>query len=368
MWKCRKTANPRTTKISVLATVVLLSSAVIASSVRATPVVTSFGVGDYSNCPSSNVPGMRDGAIYFYGYLNWLGYEGGRMWTDSQVKAKYLRDASSTGDGEDWNGFDPDGVDGDKSTISYFAGHGSCGGGKQGRTTPAQFCSTSSQCAPTPAGLRTPGICRNRPGQAAECHWAYDHKLITCASSSEGQKLVDYSLNGAEDEINLGEGVWPGNWAGYGSDGSLKAALFDTSCGVHVGTHYQDLAGAMAGISLLGAVHVVYGDTAATSERGLYAGALAYYFPYATVTNIWNMVTSYTNAGSGCSIGTGTDGGINGCGGHLIMSIDSTQSQAQSKHSRTWLNLETTQGALGTGWYYYYYSCNYDCNANPIVL
>jgi hypothetical protein len=164
------------------------------------------------------------------------------------------------------NGVDPPG-----GVISWFGGHGWCGGdgATQGKNTPSVSCHYNTDCKTIGPWYSTSndGVCRCPPpetGNGCACAYPYPHEPITCSTADQfgGTSFYNwYDINGDyHKRMRLGESPNSGAWGGAGTNGGLNALFLNTSCGAHWGSQFYDMNWAFAGLQLFGAQHVVTGD------------------------------------------------------------------------------------------------------------
>ncbi len=228
------------------------------------------------------------------------------------------------------------------TAISYFTGHGTCG---PYGATPAQACTSTTQCTNPVPGTTMPGSCKYGPGDNSQCVYLSDRFLFTDSYGDRFGGQVDYSGG----RVHWGESQNSGAWAGAGTDGGTNLVVLDISCGVLPTFWLQQLRPAMAGIHLLATIMPVTGDTANVSDRGSAFGGSWAQYPSGSVTQAW-LTTMNSIPGSG----------INGGGCNFVAAFDSTSPRALHKLNEDWNDLKNDGwDAQGTGAYFVRWLCNW---------
>lgn len=363
-------------QLTVAATAALMVGALVAPPGNAQNRyrVVGYGVDTYSgngNCSWSSLTGAVNDSKNFVNWTkNMSVFTSQLTLQNDSVRDNYLKDASLF-PSDSWDETNIRGIDHYQNAIAYFAGHGTCGpGGRQGANAnyvtdcDLQSPGAPAWCAaqhPNPgAGEFAPVMCRDEPrtaqpdGTKGVCRYRYSHAPITCATGDvPDENGVGYSQVGTRGiEVN-----------------NTPLSVFSISCGAHLDSIVSDLGAALDGGWMIGTVHVVSGDTATTAERGDMFGYFAQLDVMGKVTDAWmDALWNMPNAGSGCTHSTGgVDGGINGCGGHVMFAAGWNANDAiHTRDSARFFDLRYADwGEPNPAHFAWKYNCNYDCFNNP---
>jgi hypothetical protein len=266
-------------------------------------------------------------------------------------------------------------------SSAYFCGHGLCDDDPSVNYA-WQSCTTSSQCTnPQPAGSYGNGYCLGKGpslGPGGWCFYARNRNMII--NNAPGNNYHNGWIEYSDGKfVKWGESANSGGWAGAGTNGGINFAIISNSCGLRPWFQWQELANVFAGTHLVGVLMpIVYGsDVVDAPDRGQWiANGYVTNSGSSVALSFLDAINSITqNEGRPCPLAGshytyGGGHGINGCGAHAIMSVDSTASSA-SWHVQVenWHNV-TDDGydAKGAGYNAILVLCNYDCNKYPITL
>ncbi len=319
--------------------------------------LTVYSVDDYDPCGALDLPGADNSADGFMdGVQGYFPADTVRQQNNS-VYQNRMRDPALVSGGVD----STYGWDRVSTRIVYWAGHGTgAPGGNVGGGPTLYNCGRPQDplCStrPTPAGHKNPVVCRKGHPQSVttvgKCRWQYAHGPVTCSSTDgSSTKKPKYSKQ-FTNHIRFERPT---------------AVFFDMSFPAHYGSEPDDLGGMFNGVRLVATMHVVTGDSAVPAARGTSAGSLAYNFPNAAISDTWLDAASMVSTGSGCYPGGPTAQGINGCGGHIVLSGGVSHSAAHDAHDITWDQADSSwvQQAHYT---VTRKTCNYDCLTYPIIV
>lgn len=292
-------------------------------------------------------------------------FAAGIRYTDSLVYTTDFTDASKTTPGYDYSNFDRGGAT-QISAISYYSGHGTC----NDQTTPPVTCTTASTC-PVISGLSASCLRRfdsstspSASPPTGACSYSRPRQLIVAPSGTcQG---VNYSSG----PVAFGESTIR-TWGGVGTDGGVNFAVLDVSCGLTPGFEGLGLSAVWAGVSTIGTMLPTRNgdDTADSADRGKAWADRYITSDLSSVSLMWADALNSTTGGSSCAFGGGNHGFV-GCGAAISASADSTSAGALfANHTENWQQIVNDgNDAHGTGWFYYSYQCNYDCNNHPWLL
>jgi len=255
---------------------------------------------------------------------------------------------------QDSNVWDSDYKDPDRSgnasdgDTSYF----DIGGFGIAFTCTHGFCDTKPACTATPHN--TQGTCP--AGQV--CVFTLDGQIclantpraiVTSSASSIHGNVVKYG----DGTVAWGEDAYSGTFAGAGSNGALNLTVLINSCGLNA-PFYNYYASAFAGVHAVAGIMPLDGDTADVAARGTDFGAQLIWNVNSPVSDGWFTTEDQMN-------------GINGDGAYYLLSYDDTQADAQwHTWNETFDALQyDANDAVGNGYGWIYWHCNYDCNTNP---
>lgn len=360
---------------------VLLFALCTAGSVGAAPnKVSVFGVDLFvgsGQCTSSNIQGAQSALgfknnITSGGPLTWVA---GLTRTNQQVSGFDLSDPTWSGNGSNRDQSSTKGLDVFGTGISYLAAHGAGAGGNAFDET--QPCTSASQCN-NPQGItHMPSHCAQDPRSpgTASCLYEYAHAVVVCGTGdSNSTDRVDYSYGSTNPttpkEMRVGESSNSGSWGQAGTDGGINLLVMEASHSTHLGSGVNDLYGLFAGIQVLATSFTHYGDLASGAERGTDFGALAKTSPSMAVSDAWVAVTGMLTLGSGCGSYPGySDGGFNGCGGHVAMVVDSTAAGRDAEMNFTFYNLQSdSNDSTGNAYWATLKTYNWDSSSVPGLL
>jgi hypothetical protein len=333
--------------------------------------VNALGVGAYAACSSSDIFGARDSASSFYSSIHQItGFSGGTYRADGTVNYLYMIDPEWSGNASGLDGNADNGFDKYNVAMAWFGGHGSCGAdGRQGANNPSVGCVAPSNCHAGPwYALSNTGYCTSPPpavGWGPRCAYPYQHGVYTCSGGVS--KFVEFSQGGTPN-IRMGESSVVGGWAGAGTNGGANVLFINASCPSHIGSLLRDTAQPFAGIALFATNWVVSGDVSMTSQYGSVFGSQAVSANgNINLANLWLNITALITEGGGCPQGGGyAKGGINGCGGNVIVARDYDGERTGNKFAMTVTNTQTESwDSYGDGYWAYEKSCNYDCSTYP---
>jgi hypothetical protein len=214
------------------------------------------------------------------------------------------------------------------------------------------FCDSKPSCSATPHN--TQGTCAS--GQVcifspngATCQANTPRAIVTSTSSSIHGNKVLYG----DGTVAWGEDTYSGTFAGAGSNGGLNLVVLINSCGMNA-PFYSHYWSAFAGVHSVAGILPLEGDTVDVAARGTDFGAQLVSNVNSPVSEAWFTTEDQMN-------------GISGDGAYYLLSFDSTQADAQwHDWNETFNDLQyTANDAVGNGYGWIYWHCNYDCNTNP---
>lgn len=340
-----------------------VAALLLASESRAGTLVTieainTFNAGCQPNLPLciSNVDEFRYSMTLLPGFSSGIRYTEGSVW------------ASDFTEVSDLNNFDRSD---NRDAISYVHTHGMCDD-----IAWTQPCVTSATCTSPPAGMAAPGYCvRNTEtggGAQGVCIYNRGRTIVM-----QNCTTVDYSNN-----VRWGESAQSGSWKGAGTDGGVNFVVIDNSCGLRPTHVFEGLWNTFAGTSTVALIMInrpgnassnppAPDDTLNSDQRGPQFAARYRANSSASVGWSWRDSINSVTTGSTTSCPFGGGGhGIQGCGAHITVSADSFAAGAEwARDTENWVAVRNDDNdATGDGFYSWAYTCNYDCNAHPMVL
>jgi hypothetical protein len=171
--------------------------------------------------------------------------------------------------------------------------------------------------------------------------------------------------------VALGEDAASGGFAGAGTNGGTNVGIFVNSCGFRSRYLDAETSFVFAGIHMLMGTMPIAGvlntstsatsgsDTAQWSLRGDTFGHYMNLNPSAAAADAWLNPTMANYGFTRISPGAPTDGA------QVVMSKDVSLAKVQSHTgSETWAGARLeSNDATGVGWFWYRYTCNYNCSA-----
>lgn len=292
---------------------------------------------------------------------NFAGYTNGQSWKDGSVWPTDFTDDVSGGSDNLY--FDKVG-----SAISYVHAHGTLPGGP----AVAISCTTGANCQQPIAGCHPSyaKFCRNEIGMATG--WcgctSFDRTIVTYSNGNCG--FANYSGG----TVKWGESGNSGGWAGAGTNGGTNVAVVVISFAQNA-MRGHELFPAYAGVHMILTPLNHTGDTGDHPDRGFWFAYQYYVNPAKSVMQSWldgGPPMSCTNSPT-TSCGWGSQWqscgyGINGCGGHIGMALDSTASTSLGHVNEDWYGAQQDwRDAKGTQYWNNLYQCNWDCAATGFV-
>jgi hypothetical protein len=285
------------------------------------------------------------------------GFTTGIRYVDSSVFRTDFIDPQVAGG---FGGGDQGNFDRPVDAISFVSAHGSC---TDQSTIP---CTSNSDCPDIGSEQH---ICTRftESPLAGRCFYS-DPKFIWVDDTStpycEGIDLT----TGA---VRLGESVNSGAFAGAGTNGGINAALLEISCGVTPEFWISQYADLFAGVSSVNTTMATRqgSDVISVAYRGKAWADRYVANQNSSVAGSWGDALNSVSGGGGCPFGGGGHGWV-GCGAHVSMAVDTSQSLADwSLHTESWTQLrDESNDPNGTGWMSVIFTCNYDCIAHPWLL
>jgi hypothetical protein len=314
--------------------------------------VSTEAVNAYS-CGALTTP-ISEAAHFTTKMLSKVGYTGGVVFTDATVFSTDFRDPDLPGFGG--VGADQVNFDRQQDAIAYFAGHGTC----DDQTT--TVCTTTAGC-PDIAGLTK--ICTRftESPLRGRCMYSRPRNIVTDQSGSSCT-----NINVSTNNVRWGESANSGAFAGAGTNGGVNAVALSISCGITPDMYISEYVAAFAGVS---SIHTIMptrqgSDTSDADGRGV-AWANHYVAnSNSSVGSSWVDGINQMSGGANCAFGGGNHG-INGCGAHVSMAVDTSKPLADwSLLTENWTQLrDDGNDPVGQGWMSAIFTCNYDCNAHP---
>lgn len=257
--------------------------------------------------------------------------------------------------------------DGENTAISFVCAHGTCNDDTGRSCTSGADCSTGDVCVNTPPAK---GV--------SHCATNFQRRLITSSSGSSHGNYVFYG-GGA---VKWGESAFGGAWAGAGTNGGANGIFMINSCGLHA-PFWGQLTPAFAGVHFVAGImpntinSLGFADASNWSSRGTYLASYARDHYFNTIAEAWfaTMDNAPQAPYAACpnfdgDYSKGGGRGINGCGAHYLMAVDSSVGAAQQTDwYTTWsyLGTNTNTDAQGNAAAWIYWHCNYDCNTYPFT-
>lgn len=254
------------------------------------------------------------------------------------------------------------------NAISWFQGHGGCGGD----VTFSQVCTSSSQCnSPPGVGTNVPGKCWRdveSPSVSGVCFYNSPRQILLPTGATNGW-IVDYSWS----NVRWGEGIYA-TWAHAGGDGSINAAFIINSCGSRPGMSVWELGNAFAGISTIALLQPMdpRADIADDSGRADAVTAAYRANPNASIAHSWvvsQLSTAYSYAGGNCKWGGGYRGFF-GCGAYVTVSAGNSYSDVVWRaQQESWLEIrDEANDSLGSAYLDTETLSNYNDLAHPPII
>ena len=335
------------------AALVILAGLVVGSCTSNGIVVESVnnygGSGDLSNSIANGDGFMNGMTVQGSPWRYLTRYTDGNVWDTDFVDLEL----NSNGD-DDWT-FDQPGA-----AISYFTGHGITA---HGCTTTS--CSTTAACTtPNPAnGERLPGTCRFSPFDPPRCCYMVDRALVTKSTSDKFNGVVNYS---GGNQVRFGESQNAGGWGQVGTKGGTNLVVLDISHGVLPTFWLQTLGPMFGGVHMIATLMTGGGDTANVAVRGSMLASRWAMNDEGSVAQAWldTMASLPSNLGSRCgNVGGGR--GFNGCGCHIVMTMDDTPNRTAQKMAESWSALRNDGwDGKAANWYEARWLCNYTLSSS----
>jgi len=284
-------------------------------------------------------------------------------WKDNDAWDRDLYDSDLLSGADDNALFDQVGA-----SISFYSGHGVCDDVPNGGTT-VSSCTTSSQCTGPGSGQTGPGVCTKGPNRTTgTCLYRTARQAILCSTNDGFGHFVDYS----DGDVALGESTVSGAWRGAGTNGGVNFAALDISCGIRPGLEVQGMWNAFGGIHNIATVMPTTfdSDTADVPDRGPQFAARWRANPNSSIAVSWTSTLNSATGGGSCNGTTSGNHGIFGCGANWVASLAESQSWAQFLNgTESWIqNQDDGNDTFGAVYMAWIYTCNYDCNTNPITI
>lgn len=193
------------------------------------------------------------------------------------------------------------------------------------------------------------------------CEYTSSPTLVVCGSTvtaGNGATLNSFMAFG-EDSYNT-------NWRGAGTNGGNSIAIVHMSFGML--TFYpSEWTPVFGGLHIYAGVMVSWGDNEDSVNFGQVIAHGYQANAESSLQQVYvNSISSNNADGGGCA-GDGLDnGGFNGCGCQVAMTVGSTSSGAYDAFNENWYGLYTDFGDMnGTGYWYWNAVCNYNPSTYP---
>lgn len=259
--------------------------------------------------------------------------------------------------------------------IAFYAGHGA----QLPKPNPPIICTNgASQCtqanAPSGTYVGTSGLgsCALSPMSVAthgagkgECQYVQlttvNPTIDTCSTGSSNNNHAQFGY------MALGETRATGAWRGAGTNGGTSLALIHMSFSMWTFFPETTWWSMFAGVHLFAANMTSWGDIDGGAVN--YGTDFADDYqtnPYGSVESAYMQIMSVETEGSGC-VGSGSpNGGFNGCGCNMIMTISSSSTNAYNAFHENWVALTAEMATQnGSGYWYWNATCNYNTNTYP---
>ena len=355
--------------------------------------IETEAVDDFSCQPGfgSNIDCLGEAANYYNGLVfSGSQFVGGSQWQNDLVYDTDFVDPNISGvaHGNDTNNFDQYGL-----FSSYYCGHGEC----NDVPSNSPSCTASSQCNNAPAGYANPGYCMpagpptNSPGvcaYVADKVWVVGNGRMVNGVCEENPPTNYYNgyihPNWGGTQVRLGESSYSGSWANAGINGGVNFSVISNSCTTTPGTFWYEENPIMGGVQLLGFVapSTNGSDEWAGTQRGTYAAEGYSVNENSSVGLDWidGLNSIDPSNGPACPVGAGSNyptdytygggHGIGGCGVQAAFAVDSTEAAAEyDVNTSSWVVMTyDANDSEGGNWFWWNYTCNFDCNTYPVTL
>ncbi len=324
-------------------------------------------VNSYSSCfgAGTNLSNSNSSGTAFWNEINLIdgcGYSLLHHYTDTSVYDTDFLDPDISGansNDDDTDNFDESGL-----AISFFQGHGIA----LTKASPDQTCTGMTNCNNPPAGTTVGrsgyGTCAISPASVSTygtgkgvCTYSSSPQLAVCGAVDHNSHQASLS-----PYMALGENPTNGSWRGAGTNGGTSLAIVHMSFGMWTFFPLKEWTSLFAGTHFYAGIMISWGDTNDSSTFGGAVGATYVANTSSSVASDYaNSISSVTDGG-GCS---GTfNGGINGCGCQVAMTMNSNNTTTTLNEN--WCALENDDSSQGgTAYWYYRAGCNYNTTTYP---
>jgi hypothetical protein len=254
--------------------------------------------------------------------------------------------------------------------ISFYHGHGNT---LVAGPNPSQTCTSETNCSTPPAGTTVGwsgyGTCVITPPYVATygagtgiCFYSTTPALTVCGAYDNTGHSASLS-----PDMALGENSTVGAWANAGVNGGTALAIVHMSWGLVPFFPGSEWANLFAGLQIYAGMMVTAGDTNDSPYYGELIAASYAANPSSSVASDYVEIMPFISDGSGCTGGYSFNGGINGCGCHVALTMSSSAANATAILNESWSALTSHSSAQTSADYGNYTAeCNYDTSTYPM--